>query len=238
MEWILWHAPGRLRNLRALQVDSVAIFWRMSRNQSTMNRLSNIFSALATLTVAIAFSSCSMPSKSGTAFSFDPSVKKPTGAVKIHISTGAQRVYVTQGDEVLLATPCSVGTTATPTPKGEFRIQSKTRHRRRASSPGAGYPMTYWMSFYSPAYGMHWGFVKPYPCTHGCVRLPLNSARKIFDMVKVGTPISVSSSKPWDSTIGAKLPVLDDSALPNPPSSYLMSPQVFSDAEKGKLWNF
>jgi hypothetical protein len=179
-----------------------------------------------------------MPSKSGSAFSFDPSVKKPTGAVKIHISTGAQRVYVTQGDEVLLATPCSVGTTATPTPKGEFRIQSKTRHRRRASSPGAGYPMTYWMSFYSPAYGMHWGFVKPYPCTHGCVRLPLNSARKIFDMVKVGTPISVSSSKPWDSTIGAKLPVLDDSALPNPPSSYLMSPQVFSDAEKGKLWNF
>jgi hypothetical protein len=238
MEWILWHAPGRLRNLRALQVDSVKIFWRMSRNQSTMNRLSKISSALATLTVAIAFSSCSMPSKSGTAFSFDPSVKKPTGAVKIHISTGAQRVYVTQGDEVLLATPCSVGTTATPTPKGEFRIQSKTRHRRRASSPGAGYPMTYWMSFYSPAYGMHWGFVKPYPCTHGCVRLPLNSARKIFDMVKVGTPISVSSSKPWDSTIGAKLPVLDDSALPNPPSSYLMSPQVFSDAEKGKLWNF
>ena len=234
MEWILWHAPGRLRNLRALQVDSVAIFWRMSRNQSTMNRLSKIASALATLTVAIAFSSCSMPSKSGSAFSFDPSVKKPTGAVKIHISTGAQRVYVTQGDEVLLATPCSVGTTATPTPKGEFRIQSKLRHRRRASSPGAGYPMTYWMSFYSPAYGMHWGFVKPYPCTHGCVRLPLNSARKIFDMVKVGTPISVSSSKPWDSTIGAKLPVLDDSALPNPPSSYLMSPQDFSDAEKGQ----
>ena len=238
MEWILWHAPGRLRNLRALQVDSVTIFWRMGRNQSTMNRLSKISSALATLTVAIAFSSCSMPSKSGSAFSFDPSVEKPTGAVKIHISTGAQRVYVTQGDKVLLATPCSVGTTATPTPKGEFRIQSKMRHRRRASSPGAGYPMTYWMSFYSPAYGMHWGFVKPYPCTHGCVRLPLNSARKIFDMVKVGTPISVSSSKPWDSTIGAKLPVLDDSALPNPPSSYLMSPQVFSDAEKGKLWNF
>ena len=238
MEWILWHTPGRLRNLRALQVDSVAIFWRMSRNQSTMNRLSKISSALATITVAIAFSSCSMPSKSGSAFSFDPSVKKPTGAVKIHISTGAQRVYVTQGDEVLLATPCSVGTTATPTPKGEFRIQSKMRHRRRASSPGAGYPMTYWMSFYSPAYGMHWGFVKPYPCTHGCVRLPLNSARKIFDMVKVGTPIIVSSSKPWDSTIGAKLPVLDDSALPNPPGSYLMSPQVFSDAEKGKLWNF
>jgi hypothetical protein len=200
-----------------------------------MNRLTKLTSAIATAAIALVFSSCSMPSKGpSNAFSFDPSVKKPTGAVKIHISTGAQRVYVTQGDEVLLATPCSVGTSATPTPKGEFRILGKTRHRRRASSPGAGYPM----SFYGPAYGMHWGFVKPYPCTHGCVRLPLNSARKIFDMIKVGTPISVSSSKPWDSTIGTKLPRLDDSALPNPPNSYLMSPQVFSDAEKGKMWNF
>jgi hypothetical protein len=43
--------------------------------------------------------------------------------------------------------------------------------------------MTYWMSFYAPAYGMHWGFVKPYPCTHGCVRLPIKTARKMFDMV-------------------------------------------------------
>ena len=48
--------------------------------------------------------------------------------------------------------------------------------------------MTYWMSFHSPAYGMHWGFVKPYPSTHGCVRMPLNSARKVFDMTRVGTP--------------------------------------------------
>lgn len=211
----------------------------MNRIQTNMNRLIKLSSVIVTVATALVFSSCSMPSKSsGTAFSFDPAVKQPTGAVKVHISTGAQRVYVTQGDEVLLATPCSVGTSASPTPKGEFRILDKTRHRRRASSPGAGYPMTYWMSFSGPAYGMHWGFVKPYPCTHGCVRLPLNSARKIFDMIKVGTPISVASSKPWDSTIGAKLPRLDDSALPNPPDSYFMSPQVFSDAEKGKMWNF
>lgn len=194
---------------------------------------------ISAIAAAIAFSSCSMPSKTPpNAFSFDPSVKQPTGAVKVHISIGAQRVYVTQGEEVLLATPCSVGTSATPTPKGEFRILSKTRHRRRMSSPGAGYPMTFWMSFSGPAYGMHWGFVKPYPCTHGCVRLPVNSARKIFEMVKVSTPVSVSSSKPWDSTIGKELPLLDDSPLFTPPSSYMKSPQVFSDAEKGKMWNY
>jgi hypothetical protein len=93
------------------------------------------------------------------------------------------------------------------------------------------------MSFHSPAYGMHWGFVKPYPCTHGCVRMPLNSARNVFDMVSVGTPVHVATSQPWDSTIGARLPRLDDSPLPDPPMSYMLSPQVFQDAERGKMWN-
>ena len=176
----------------------------------------------------------------GTAFSFNPKVKQPTSrsAVRVKISTSAQRLYVVEGAEVLLATPCAVGTASTPTPKGKFRINSKSRHRRRQSSPGAGYPMTYWMSFHSPAYGMHWGFVKPYPCTHGCVRMPLNSARKVFDLVSVGTPVHVASSHYWDSTVGARLPRLDDSPLPDPPMSYMVSPQVFQDAEQGKMWNF
>jgi hypothetical protein len=208
-----------------------------------MNKPLRLLATIALGSAAIFLSSCNNMSTggtSGTAFSFDPPAKKVSNpsAVKVHISTGAGRLYVTEGNEVLLATPCGVGTSASPTPSGTHRITSKTRHRRRASQPGAGYPMTYWQSFYSPAYGMHWGFVKPYPSTHGCVRLPLNSARKIFDMTRVGTPVNVASSQPWDSTIGAKLPRLDDGPLPNPPDSYLKSSKVFADHEKGKMWNF
>jgi hypothetical protein len=199
-------------------------------------------SALLFAAAALALSSCTTTMRSGpqTSFQFDPPAKQPTnpGAVRVKMSTGAQRLYVVQGDEVLLATPICVGTASTPTPAGTHRIRAKKAERRRASSPGAGYPMTYWMEFYSASYGMHWGFIKPYPATHGCVRLPLNSARKIFNMVRVGTPIDVARSQPWDATIGKSLPVLDDSALPNPPNSYLHSPQVFSDAHKGKMWNF
>ncbi|MEQ1750907.1 MAG: L,D-transpeptidase, partial [Prosthecobacter sp.] len=158
-------------------------------------------------------------------------------AVKVKLSTGAQRVYVMQGNEVLLATPCSVGTAGTPTPHGTFSIYSKVANRRRASSPGAGYPMTFWMEFKS-AYGMHWGWVKPYPCTHGCVRLPIKSAQKIFAMVKQGTPLIIASSHPEDATIGKTLPVLDDSTLADPPDSYMMSSKVFSDAAQGKIYNY
>ena len=192
---------------------------------------------------SLALSSCTTTTKSSggyTSFKFDPPVKQPTSSagIRVKMSTTAQRLYVVQGEEVLLATPICVGTPGAPTPHGTFPIRAKKAERRRASSPGAGYPMTYWMEFYSPAYGMHWGFVKPYPATHGCVRLPLNSARKIFNLVKVGTPVDVARSQPWDATIGKSLPTIDDSALPNPPMSYLLSPQVFRDAEKGKMWNF
>ena len=208
-----------------------------------MNKPLRFLSTAALGIAALLLSSCgntSTTSHSGTSFSFNPPAKKPSNiaAVKIHISTSAGRLYVTEGNEVLLATPIGVGTADAPTPKGNFTINSKSRQRRRQSNPGAGYPMTYWQSFHSPAYGMHWGFVKPYPSTHGCVRMPLNSARKIFDMTRVGTPVNVASTQPWDSTIGAKLPRLDDSALPNPPTSYLNSSKVFVDQDQGKMWNF
>lgn len=190
---------------------------------------------------ALSLCSCVTPTKSGSNFStsFDPPMQQPANpaAVKVKLSTGAQRVYVVEGNKVLLATPCAVGTSANPTPHGTFTIYSKQANRRRVSSPGAGYPMTFWMEF-KTAYGMHWGFVKPFPCTHGCVRLPIKSAQKVFSLVRTGTPLIIATSHPEDATIGKTLPVLDDSRLPDPPMSYMMSPQVFADAQRGKLYTY
>jgi lipoprotein-anchoring transpeptidase ErfK/SrfK len=195
--------------------------------------------SLLLIAAAAALSSCAAVKKGNYSTSFDPHAKavKNPAAVKVKLSTSAQRVYVMEGNEVLLATPCSVGTASSPTPLGTFTIYSKTANRRRVSSPGAGYPMTFWMEFKS-AYGMHWGFVKPYPCTHGCVRLPIASAKKIFGMVRTGTPLIIATSHPEDATIGKSLPVLDDSTLPDPPDSYMLSPKVFEDAARGKLYNY
>lgn len=197
------------------------------------------FTALAALAFGLA--ACQLPkvAHGPHSFSFDPPVKQPKNpsAVKVKLSTGAQRLYVVEGNEVLLATPVTVGKASSPTPQGDFKIYSKQAHRRRVSQPGAGYPMTYWMEF-KPAYGMHWGFVKPYPNTMGCVRLPLKSAKKVFALVSSGTPLHIAKSQPWDHTHGKHLPHLDDSRLPDPPKSYMMSSQVFSDAAQGKMWNY
>lgn len=80
--------------------------------------------------------------------------------------------------------------------------------------------------------------VKPVPCTHGCVRLPIQSAKKIYDLVSVGTPVQIARSHAEDATVGASLPVLDDSPLADPPNSYMLSPKVFSDAQQGKIYTY
>ena len=203
---------------------------------SVMKQIALVLCSAAVL----ALTGCqTMPTGGNSSFAFDPPVQSPQNPsnVQLKLSTGAQRLYVVEGDKVLLATPVSVGKSATPTPHGNYRIYSKTANRRRISSPGSGYPMTYWMEF-KPAYGLHWGFVKAQPSTMGCVRMPLKAAQKTFSLVRSGTPINISTSQPWDASIGKSLPRLDDSHLPDPPMSYMLSPQVFADARQGKLWRF
>ncbi len=214
---------------------------RTSATVLSSMKLTRLFFSATAVAIAFGLSACqTMPTTGGkTAFSFDPPVTQPTNpsAVKLKLSTGAQRLYVVEGDKVLLATPVTVGKPGSLTPHGNFTIYSKQANRRRFSSPGAGYPMTYWMEFKS-AYGLHWGFMKPHPATLGCVRMPLKSAAKTFALIRVGTPINISTSQPWDATIGKSLPRLDDSHLSDPPMAYMLSPKVFADARQGKMWNF
>jgi lipoprotein-anchoring transpeptidase ErfK/SrfK len=190
------------------------------------------FALPALVAMTLVLSNCTIPG-AGPRFSttFDPPVQRPNNPrnVTVKVSTSKQRVYVMEGSRVLMATPCSVGTASSPTPHGNFTIFNKDFRHRRASSPGAGYPMTYWCEF-QPAYGMHWGFVKPYPCTHGCIRLPKWSAAKLFALVSTGTRVNIASSQPEDATVGASLPVLDDSTMPDPPDSYLHSSKFFDDS--------
>lgn len=233
-------APARII-FNCLALRDVILQLKHDFNFAIMNcSVTRIFFALSCAVLLLGMNACTtIPTKPQNSFTFDPPVQAPKNPanVKVKLSTGAQRLYVVEGDTVLLATPVSVGKASSPTPHGNFTIYSKQANRRRISSPGAGYPMTYWMEF-KPAYGMHWGFIKPQPSTMGCVRMPLHSARKVFQLVRSGTPLHIASSQPWDSTIGQKLPKLDDSHLPDPPLSYMLSPQVFADAQKGKLWNF
>ena len=199
-----------------------------------MNRFT-VFS-LALMTALLASCTSTKTGKTNYSTNYDPPCYRPTNpsAMRVKISTGAQKLYVMEGDRCLLASPCTVGKPGSPTPAGNHTIYTKT-FKRRSMSYG-NYPLPYWCEF-KPGYGIHWGYIKPYPNTHGCVRLPRWVAAKFFALVPTGTRLNVSSSQPEDATIGQKLPTFDETYMPDPPMSYLLSDQVFQDiVYKGKVF--
>ena len=51
--------------------------------------------------------------------------------------------------------------------------------------------MPYWNRLDQSAIGMHTGQLPGYPASHGCIRLPDESARFIFDNAPKGTTVQV-----------------------------------------------
>jgi hypothetical protein len=127
---------------------------------------------------------------------------------------------------------------------GNHRITNKIRNKRSgsfgftASGQGAdihkgqhvavGYPMGFWCEF-KPGYGFHEGFVHPVPKTHGCIRLHKEAAARLYALVRIGTPLNISTSQPEDSTIGRTVRRLDQSGDPDPSPATLMSNSYFTD---------
>ncbi|MDQ3115675.1 MAG: L,D-transpeptidase, partial [Verrucomicrobiota bacterium] len=150
--------------------------------------------------------------------------------VRVALSLSTQNVYVMEGDRLLMAVQGTVGKPGSGTPKGKFRITNKIKNKRRISQPDAGYPMAYWCEFKS-AYGFHEGFVHPTPRTHGCIRLHREAAARLFALVKVGTPVSISDNQPEDLKYSRQVMKLDQSRDPDPPRSLMMSSSWFQDPQ-------
>jgi L,D-transpeptidase catalytic domain len=191
-----------------------------------MKHIFNAFLALAGLAI---LSGCT-----GTGGSYSVKAYAPQNLanVRVKVSTSTQHIYVTEGDRILMAVQGCVGANGA-TGSGNYRIIEKIKNKRRVSEPDAGYPMAYWCAW-KPAYGFHEGFVHPRPRTHGCIRMHREAAARFFALVRVGTPVSISSSQPEDATHGHTVRKLDQSRDPDPPRSFLLSDNWFRDP-KGPL---
>jgi lipoprotein-anchoring transpeptidase ErfK/SrfK len=137
---------------------------------------------------------------------------------KVVINLSEQRAYLIEQGRVALVSPIASGKPGRPTPTGNFRIFNKDiDHRSRSfgsvldrwgrvvnsnATPGSHVPvgghyrpapMPYFMEF-SPAVGMHAGYLPGYPASHGCVRMPRDLAAMFFDEVHIGTRVTVFGS--------------------------------------------
>jgi len=206
----------------------------------------------------ILLTSCVTRRGSGRPFDSPAHRPKDPSKVVVKVSIKNRALYVLEGNRTLLVTPVTVGTSSTPTPKGNFRIYSKQKYRRKYTSgylvndrtgairlggPGArraseryvGYPMGYWCEF-KPAYGIHAGWVWPVPHSHGCIRVHFNVAPSFFALVREGTPVSIAHTQPEDATVGRNLARPQDFNDPEFPPQVLLTRKMWNLGTEGPLF--
>jgi len=111
----------------------------------------------------------------------------------IEVDLSSQRLTAWEGKKRVYSVIISSGKRSTPTRTGTFRIQSKhrvTRMRGRDYNvPNVPYAM-----YYSGGYALHgayWHNKFGRRVSHGCVNLPVSSARRLFKWASVGTKVVV-----------------------------------------------
>lgn len=112
------------------------------------------------------------------------------GPVNILISIPFQRLYVYRGSRLIAVSPVSTGAPGNDTPVGQFTIlQKNARHRSNLYNDA---PMPYMMRLTWGGVALHAGWNPGYPDSHGCVRLPLAFARKLFEITALGAQVVVT----------------------------------------------
>jgi len=111
---------------------------------------------------------------------------------RVVISLSDQLAYAYRDDELIGVSTISSGTDEKPTPTGIFPILEKKRMHRSIKYDNA--PMPFMQRLDDWGIALHGGNLPGYPASHGCVRLPVGFASKLFAATEVGTTVMIGSS--------------------------------------------
>lgn len=161
----------------------------------------------------------------------------------VEISLREQRGLLLVNGAIAMDFPVATGRSSHPTPKGHYKILGKQQDyasnlygkivsetgevlvadadtRTHPIPPGAtfvGSRMPYWMRMCQSGVGMHVGYVPGRPASHGCIRLKTDTAKDLFRILGVGSPVVVDSFAPaLGGPAGVDSVVIGEQAPPKP----------------------
>ena len=118
----------------------------------------------------------------------------PAGPVEIVVSIPLQRAFVYRGGSLIGVSTVSTGRPGHETPTGTFPIlQKRPRH---FSSLYNNAPMPFMQRLTWDGIALHAGEIPGRPASHGCVRLPLDFARLLFGVTRIGAAVHVVDFSP------------------------------------------
>ena len=101
----------------------------------------------------------------------------------VEVSKGRQVLFLVRNGQVALVVPVSTGATGN-TPLGHWRVYSRV--------PGYNAKAMYYSSFFVGGFAIHgYASVPPYPASHGCVRIPLWVAYRVYSLIDYGTAVYI-----------------------------------------------
>ncbi|MCW5581994.1 MAG: L,D-transpeptidase [Luteimonas sp.] len=165
----------------------------------------------------------------------------PQGPIVLVVSLDEQRAYVYRNGMAIGVSTISSGKPGKETPTGVFTILQKNKDHRSNLYNNA--PMPYMQRLTWDGIALHGGTLPGYPASHGCVRLPLEFAKKLFAETRNGDTVVVADARasaaslvhpavlaPVDSRGASALPApgavdagWDEAASPDGPVSVLVS---------------
>ncbi|MDO7840841.1 L,D-transpeptidase family protein [Sphingomonas immobilis] len=110
-------------------------------------------------------------------------------AMRIVISIADQKLYLYQGATLLAVSAVSTGKPGHDTPTGDFKILQKQVDHKSSLYDDA--PMPYMQRLTWDGVAIHAGRDPGFADSHGCVRVPLAFAKKLFAVTRIGARVSV-----------------------------------------------
>jgi lipoprotein-anchoring transpeptidase ErfK/SrfK len=111
------------------------------------------------------------------------------GEPRIIVDLLTQMTYVYRGDKLVGASSMSSAKTGHVTPYGYWSILEKRPFYRSKKYENAPMPFMQRIDEYGIAF--HGGVNPGYPASHGCIRLPMKFAEKLYGVTKIGTKVVI-----------------------------------------------
>ena len=115
---------------------------------------------------------------------------KPQGPLIIAVSIEQQKVRVYDANGLFAESPVSTGMKGHSTPMGVFSVIQK--HKMHHSNIYSGAPMPYMQRITWSGVAMHAGVLPGYPASHGCIRMPMAFAVKMWNWTRMGARVIVT----------------------------------------------
>ena len=118
-------------------------------------------------------------------------VPEDAGAQRVVIGLSDQLAYLYRGDTLVAVSTISSGKDEKPSPTGIFSVLDKRPFYRSKKYDNAPMPWMQRIDQYGIA--LHGGFNPGYPASHGCIRLPVAFAKKLYSVTDIGTPVYIGA---------------------------------------------